>query len=104
MPGISVNCRTLKLRRNASWLPFFAVLIASGPAAHSLADEKATAPAEEKAAETQSSDASAGRLIRVRLPLTGNGDKDTMDAIDHVVEQLASAPHQDGRRPIIVLE
>jgi membrane-bound ClpP family serine protease len=45
-----------------------------------------------------------GRLIRVRLPLTGNADAHVKTTIDRAVEQLGRRPQRDGRRPVLILE
>ncbi len=49
-------------------------------------------------------DLGEGRLIRVRLPLTGNDDLHIIAAIKRVVDQLKRLPRRDGRRPTLVLE
>jgi membrane-bound ClpP family serine protease len=51
-----------------------------------------------------------GRLIRVRLPLTGNADAHIKSSIQRAISQLTSAPRPDGaaggaqRRPVLILE
>ena len=44
------------------------------------------------------------RLIRVRLPLTGNADSHLITVIKRVVEELSHAPKHDNRLPTLVLE
>jgi membrane-bound ClpP family serine protease len=45
-----------------------------------------------------------GRLIRVRLPLSGNADELIKHAIRRVVDQLAHLPRRENRRPTLILE
>jgi membrane-bound serine protease (ClpP class) len=45
-----------------------------------------------------------GRLIRVRLPLTGNADAHLKSAIQRAIEQLTQHPSEKGRRPVLILE
>ena len=71
--------------------------------------EKAPAAEEQPAAKGPAADAAAenlgeGRLIRVRLPLTDNGDTRIISAIQRVVDQLSRLPLSDDRRPTLILE
>ncbi len=45
-----------------------------------------------------------GRLIRVRLPLTGNAHTHLKSTIQRAVEQLSRLPRREGRRPVLILE
>jgi membrane-bound serine protease (ClpP class) len=45
-----------------------------------------------------------GRLIRVRLPLTGNADAHIKSTIDRAVDQLMRSKEGSERRPILILE
>jgi membrane-bound ClpP family serine protease len=45
-----------------------------------------------------------GRLIRVRLPLTGNADSHVITSIQRAVDQLKRAPRPDDGRPVLILE
>jgi membrane-bound ClpP family serine protease len=45
-----------------------------------------------------------GRLIRVRLPLSGNADAHLKNSIQRAITQLTQAPSPDGRRPVLILE
>ena len=106
MPRTSVHCRKLNRLGILAWLPFLAVLIASGLAVQlRAAAETAATPAEKKSSEADDSDPNAGALIRIRLPLTGNAGEHSMTAIDRAVKQLKSGSNRDGRRrPTLVLE
>lgn len=81
----------------AAWLTTFA---------HAAGEADPTA--EEIAAERKQvngAELGDGRLIRVRLPLTGNADAHIKSAIQRAVDQLSRAPRdKSGRRPILVLE
>jgi membrane-bound ClpP family serine protease len=67
-------------------------------------DKAASEKSENKATKSREADSNEGRLIRVRLPLTGSGDERAKSAIDRVVDQLTRAPREGGRRPTLVLE
>ncbi|HEX3599611.1 MAG TPA: hypothetical protein VHU84_05675, partial [Lacipirellulaceae bacterium] len=87
----------------------FAVLIGVVTAALAAEDQAAAAEPPAKVAERPEANAatealSPSRMIRVRLPLTGNADSHIKSAIQRVVDQLARLPHADGRRPTLVLE
>jgi membrane-bound serine protease (ClpP class) len=56
------------------------------------------------AAPVDAAELGDGRLIRVRLPLTGNADAHLKTTIDRAVEQLGRRPRRDGRRPVLILE
>jgi membrane-bound ClpP family serine protease len=56
------------------------------------------------AARPGDSDLGDGRLIRVRLPLSGNADAHFKSAIQRAVSQLTRGPSRDGRRPVLILE
>jgi membrane-bound ClpP family serine protease len=45
-----------------------------------------------------------GRLIRVRLPLSGNADAHLKSSIQRALAQLTRLPARDGRRPVLILE
>ena len=45
-----------------------------------------------------------GRLIRVRLPITGNADTHIKTAIDRALAHLARLPRDEDRRPTLILE
>lgn len=45
-----------------------------------------------------------GRLISIRLPLTGNAHNHLKNSIQRAVGQLARLPRRDDRRPILILE
>jgi membrane-bound ClpP family serine protease len=55
-------------------------------------------------ADEPAADLGDGRLIRVRLPLTGNADVHIKSTIDRAVDQLTRLPRRDNRRPILILE
>lgn len=59
----------------------------------------ANQPASESAAATTDE----GRLIRIRLPITGRSDERINGTIKRVVDELGRLPHND-RRPTLVLE
>jgi membrane-bound serine protease (ClpP class) len=63
----------------------------------------AAKPADERA-ENPAADLGDGRLIRVRLPLSGNADSHIKSAIQRAVAQLTRTPHRDNRRPTLILE
>jgi membrane-bound serine protease (ClpP class) len=65
------------------------------------AAEAAKPPAVDAAPNEDLGDA---RLIRVRLPLTGNADSHIKSTIQRVIEQLTRLPAREGRRPTLVLE
>ena len=75
---------------------------ASEPQAADAADP-APAPAK-PAADAPEADLGQGRLIRVRLPITGNADTHIKTAIDRAVDQLTRLPRRDDRRPALILE
>jgi membrane-bound ClpP family serine protease len=82
----------------------------AGSPASKVADKKASdePPAEPKAAEAGPEAAVAelgeGRLIQVRLPLTGNADAHIKSSIQRAVDQLERLPARDNRRPVLILE
>src|SRR5215217_7624173 len=85
-------------------------LVATGQLAFAAAkDDKrpaaapATKPAEAKAAKPAANPGD-GRLIRVRLPLSGNDDAHIKSSIQRAMAQLARAPRHDNRRPTLILE
>jgi membrane-bound serine protease (ClpP class) len=104
--------------------------LTSGAAAAAQQDEDASQPAQPAASEAQAEppndtadggqDAEAapaeegvqapaaqlgdGRLIRIRLPLTGNADAHIKSSIDRALEQLTRLPNRQGRRPLLILE
>ena len=59
---------------------------------------------EKPAADLPAEEANEGRLIRVRLPLTGDADTRINSTIQRVVDQLIRLPRRDDRRPTLVLE
>jgi membrane-bound ClpP family serine protease len=63
--------------------------------------EQDAAPPAEPRREVELGD---GRLIRVRLPLTGSADAHIKTTIDRAVEQLSRRPRPDERRPVLILE
>ena len=63
--------------------------------------EAAAAAAEAEAPAAQLGD---GRLIRIRLPLTGNADAQIKSSIDRALDQLTQLPNRAGRRPLLILE
>jgi membrane-bound ClpP family serine protease len=64
----------------------------------------APAPAGGPQEEAPVAELGDGRLIRIRLPLTGNADVHIKSTIDRAVDQLTRLPRRDGRRPILILE
>jgi membrane-bound ClpP family serine protease len=61
-------------------------------------------PNAQPAPDSTAAELGDGRLIRVRLPLTGNADAHIKTTIDRAVEQLRRRPQRDGRRPVLILE
>lgn len=49
-------------------------------------------------------DLGEGRLIRVRLPLSGNADAHLKSSIQRALAQLTRTPSHAGRRPVLILE
>jgi membrane-bound serine protease (ClpP class) len=66
--------------------------------------EKGAARAESAEAPPRAADLGEGRLIRVRLPLTGNADAHIRSSIQRVVTQLSRLPRREGHRPTLILE
>lgn len=64
---------------------------------------EASAKAEEPVAELKTEAKGEGRLIRIRLPITGDADDRYKSVIKRVVDELSRLPHSD-RRPTLVLE
>jgi membrane-bound ClpP family serine protease len=56
------------------------------------------------AAPLAAPDLGDGRLIRVRLPLSGNADAHIITAIHRVVGELTRLPRRSNQRPTLVLE
>ena len=77
---------------------------AEKPADDEPAAKPAEAPPKKPAAEAAKDDLGEGRLIRVRLPLTGDADSAIKATIKSVVDQLSRLPRREGRRPTLVLE
>lgn len=61
--------------------------------------DSAAGPAEEAAANLGD-----GRLIRVRLPLTGNADAHIISSIQRAVAELKRSQRPDSARPVLILE
>jgi len=84
----------------AGWLGMAALVAAAAAATD------APPPSENDADRNAAANAPLGdgRLIRVRLPLVGNADDHVKSSIERALDQLAKAPRQPGRRPILILE
>lgn len=67
-----------------------------------VAEPAAEPPAE--AAKKPAEDLGEGRLIRLRLPLTGDDDTRIINTISRVADELRRLPSVDKRRPTIILE
>jgi membrane-bound serine protease (ClpP class) len=72
-------------------------------------EQPAAAPAAEDAKQPAGNaapkeDLGDARLIRLRLPLTGNADSHLKTTIERVAEQLRRLRAHEGRRPTLVLE
>lgn len=106
----SVSCRRIARFRSIAGLILLAAVAASDLSFAAAKDDKkpaaapAAKPADDKAAKPAATDLGEGRLIRVRLPLSGNDDAHTKSAIQRAMTQLARAPHRDNRRPTLILE
>src|SRR5262245_61874702 len=66
--------------------------------------EKEAPRADSAEAPPRAADLGEGRLIRVRLPLTGNADAHIRSSIQRVVAQLSRLPRREGHRPTLILE
>lgn len=106
-----VNCRKLS-RMCVVWCAALAAIVLGGRGVcaeekkQEAADKPAAevpAKAEKPAAEPAAEKTGEGRLIRIRLPLTGNADSHTNSVIKRVVDELGRLPRGD-RRPTLVLE
>jgi membrane-bound serine protease (ClpP class) len=121
-----VNCRVFGRRRTFSWLLLLPIMALASPLAWLLAPSKTAVyaaavedksagaakqtakPAEDaatrKAEPATAADVGDGRLIRVRLPLSGNDDSHIKKAIERVIDQLGRSPKRNNRRPMLILE
>lgn len=99
--AIVAACAALAMALVATSVSFAAKAEADAAAAKDAPQEKI---AEKPAAEAPADDTGDGRLIRVRLPLTGNADTHTITIIQRLVAQLSQLPKRDGRRPTLVIE
>src|SRR5262249_53128374 len=63
-----------------------------------------TSASADKPAKDAAGELNDGRLIRIRLPLVGNADRNIKTSIQRAIEQLGKSPRHQGRRPILVLE
>jgi membrane-bound ClpP family serine protease len=75
------------------------------------ADAESKAPVDEKSVAAVKGEPAPpavelgdGRLIRVRLPLVGNADKQVETAIRRARDRFAAKPAQGDRRPTLILE
>jgi membrane-bound serine protease (ClpP class) len=67
--------------------------------------EQPADPASQPVAEAaDAAELGDGRLIRVRLPLTGNADAHIKNSIQRAVDQLSRLQRSDDRRPVLILE
>jgi membrane-bound serine protease (ClpP class) len=62
------------------------------------------AAADRPDADAPAADLGDGRLIRIRLPLTGNADSHIKSSIDRALDQLTRLPAREGRRLVLILE
>jgi membrane-bound ClpP family serine protease len=72
-----------------------------------VANDAADLPAAETPdppAVDPAADLADGRLIRVRLPITGNADSHVINTIQRAVDQLKRAPRAGDGRPVLILE
>src|SRR5687767_7281257 len=73
------------------------------PASEPKADQPAGQNSEPEV-DIQAAELGDGRLIRIRLPITGNADAHIKTSIDRALDQLARLPRREGRRPALILE
>jgi membrane-bound ClpP family serine protease len=104
----SVGCRQLFRYLSVAALALIALAASSVAVFAAAKDEKKPALPPDKAAAERADrppgDLGDGRLIRVRLPLSGNDDKHIIAAIQRGITQLKHAPHRGSGRPILILE
>src|SRR5688500_9619517 len=74
----------------------------SNPVADATNDKAAAEKAE--AAPDGGDELSDGRLIRVRLPLTGNADAHIIRTIQRAAAQLKATARPEANRPVLILE
>ena len=86
----------------AAWI--IAALAWSAGALASSDDGPKPDAADQAAAKDAGGELNDGRLLRIRLPLVGNADRQIKNSIQRAVEQLTKLPKHQGRRPILVLE
>ncbi len=118
------NRRIAPRRGVAAWAALFFAILLGNSAAHSqeqghknkpepqpvsgegLKEEIATAsePAGDAPTASTPDKLGEGRLIRVRLPLTGNADAHIKSTIRRAVTQLSSLPRKGDGRPVLILE
>src|SRR4029077_2893136 len=67
-------------------------------------DRPKPAAADKAIAKDAGGELNDGRLLRIRLPLVRNADRQNKNSIQRAVEQLTKLPRHQGRRPILVLE
>jgi membrane-bound ClpP family serine protease len=100
--------RTLNGARAVHWPRIFALLvIGMGIAGAQAAVEQPAAggpAAGDNKVGAAANDLGEGRLIRVRLPITGRDDERAISVIQRVVDELKRLPRGDGRRPTLVFE